>query len=65
MINALHIANELVSMLPANERPEYTEGYEGFFHLTSIQGTVDEATVSYIIRDHDRTKVRKSKKTEW
>lgn len=62
MINALHIANELVSMLPANERPEYTEGYEGFFHLTSIQGTVDEATVSYIIRDHDRTKFENRKK---
>jgi len=62
MINALHIANELVSMLPANERPEYTEGYEGFFHLTSIQGTVDEATISYIIRDHDRTKFENRKK---
>jgi tripeptide aminopeptidase len=62
MINALHIANELVSMLPANERPEYTEGYEGFFHLTSIQGTVDEAIVSYIIRDHDRTKFENRKK---
>jgi len=62
MINALHIANELVSMLPANERPEYTDGYEGFFHLTSIQGTVDEATVSYIIRDHDRTKFENRKK---
>lgn len=62
MINALHVANELVSMLPANERPEYTEGYEGFFHLTSIQGTVDEATVSYIIRDHDRTKFENRKK---
>lgn len=62
MINALLIANELVSMLPANERPEYTEGYEGFFHLTSIQGTVDEATVSYIIRDHDRAKFENRKK---
>lgn len=54
MINALHIANEIVGMLPVNERPEYTEGYEGFFHLISINGTVDEATVSYIIRDHSR-----------
>jgi len=62
MINSLHIANELVSMLPANERPEYTEGYEGFFHLTSIQGTVDEATDSYIIRDQDRTKFENRKK---
>lgn len=55
MINALHVANEIVGMLPVNERPEYTEGYEGFFHLLSINGTVDEATVSYIIRDHSRS----------
>ena len=54
MINALHVANELVQMLPVNERPEYTEKYEGFFHLIAINGTVDEASVSYIIRDHDR-----------
>ena len=54
MINALHVANELVTMLPVNERPEYTEKYEGFFHLIGINGTVDEASISYIIRDHDR-----------
>ena len=54
MINALHVANELVQMLPVNGRPEYTEKYEGFFHLIAINGTVDEAAVSYIIRDHDR-----------
>lgn len=54
MINALHVANELVQILPVSERPEYTEKYEGFFHLIGINGTVDEATVSYIIRDHDR-----------
>lgn len=54
MINALHVANELVQMLPVSERPEYTEKYEGFFHLIAINGTVDEASVSYIIRDHDR-----------
>lgn len=54
MINALHVANELVQMLPVSERPEYTEKYEGFFHLIGINGTVDEATVSYIIRDHDK-----------
>ena len=54
MINALHVANELVAMLPVNERPEFTSGYEGFFHLISINGTVDEAAITYIIRDHDR-----------
>src|SRR5690554_2777881 len=54
MVNALHLANELVQLLPVNERPEFTEKYEGFFHLIAINGTVDEATVSFIIRDHDR-----------
>lgn len=52
MINALHVASDLVQILPVNERPEYTEKYEGFFHLIGINGTVDEATVTYIIRDH-------------
>lgn len=62
MINALHVANELVQMLPVNERPEYTEKYEGFFHLIGINGTVDEATVTYIIRDHDRDLFENRKK---
>ena len=53
MINALHVANELVDIIPVNERPEYTSGYEGFFHLIEMTGTVDEASISYIIRDHD------------
>lgn len=53
MINALHVANELVAILPVNERPEFTSDYEGFFHLIEMTGTVDEASVSYIIRDHD------------
>jgi tripeptide aminopeptidase len=61
MINALHVANELVALLPENERPETTEGYEGFFHLTSLNGTVDEAKLSFIIRDHDRTKFEERK----
>lgn len=55
MINALHVANELVMMLPVNERPEFTAGYEGFFHLIGMSGSVDEASVTYIIRDHDRS----------
>lgn len=54
MINALVVANKLISLLPANERPEHTTGYEGFFHLTNVSGTVDAATVGYIIRDHSR-----------
>ncbi len=54
MVNAARIATELVSMLPTDETPETTEGYEGFFHLTNISGTVEKAQLSFIIRDHDR-----------
>lgn len=53
MVNAVRIATELQSMLPQKELPELTAGYEGFFHLMSIQGTVEQAQLSYIIRDHD------------
>ena len=55
MINAMHIAMQFAEMLPVEQRPEHTEGYEGFFHLTGMNGTVEEATLSYIVRDHDRT----------
>ncbi|MBQ2166293.1 MAG: peptidase T [Bacteroidaceae bacterium] len=54
MINAGRVAAELVSLLPEMETPEHTEGYEGFFHLTGISGNCEKASVSYIIRDHDR-----------
>ena len=53
MKNAMRIAMELNDLLPVEQKPEYTEGYEGFFHLIGFNGTVEEATVSYIIRDHD------------
>jgi len=56
MKNAIHIAEELNALLPKLARPEYTEGYEGFFHLISFKGTVEEADIAYIIRDHDRAK---------
>lgn len=62
MINALHLASDLVQLLPVNERPEFTEKYEGFFHLIAINGTVDEASVSYIIRDHCRETFENRKK---
>ncbi len=62
MINALCVANELINMLPANERPEFTEGYEGFFHITSLNGTVEEAELLLIIRDHDRQMFERRKK---
>ena len=53
MKNAIRIAEELDSLLPANQKPEYTEGYEGFYHLIAFNGSVEEATVTYILRDHD------------
>lgn len=62
MINALHVAHELIQLIPAKERPEHTEGYEGFYHLISMKGTVDEATLSFIIRDHDRVRFDERKK---
>ena len=54
MINAGRVASEIASMLPQEETPEMTEGYEGFFHLTGIEGNVEKASLSYIIRDHSR-----------
>lgn len=54
MKNAIKLAYEFISMLPDKECPECTEGYEGFYHVTDIKGTVEEATVDFIIRDHDR-----------
>lgn len=56
MVNAIRVANEFMSLLPSSETPEATEGYEGFYHVVGIEGSVEEATISYIIRDHDRTK---------
>jgi tripeptide aminopeptidase len=56
MRNASLIAMQFAEMLPATERPEHTEGYEGFFHLTGMTGTVEDAILSYIVRDHDRNK---------
>jgi tripeptide aminopeptidase len=53
MVNACLIAARFAEMLPAHERPEHTEHYEGFFHLTGMTGTVENATLSYIVRDHD------------
>lgn len=66
MINAGRVATELVQMLPQDEIPETTEGYEGFFHLTGMQGSCENASLSFIIRDHDRNKFeqRKQKMTE-
>lgn len=54
MINATLLATQFASWLPAEQRPEHTDGYEGFFHLIGMEGTVEEASLSYIIRDHSR-----------
>ena len=54
MINSQLIANRFISMLPPDETPAHTQGYEGFFHLIGMNGSVESSTLSYIIRDHDR-----------
>ena len=61
MKNAILIGQEFNSLLPVDQRPEYTEGYEGFFHLISFKGAVEEADFAYIIRDHDRAKFEAKK----
>ena len=61
MRNAILIGQEFNTLLPVEQRPEYTEGYEGFFHLISFKGTVEEADFAYIIRDHDRTRFEAKK----
>lgn len=62
MVNSIRIANQFIIMLPRWETPEHTEGYEGFYHLTSIEGTVESTTLTYIIRDHDRDRFERRKK---
>jgi len=61
MVNSMKIATKFMATVPANESPEYTDGYEGFYHLTGIRGDVEKTTVSYIIRDHDRKKFEERK----
>ena len=62
MINSIMVAGHLDSLLPQRERPEFTEGYEGFFHLYDIKGSVEETLMKYIIRDHDPVKFSERKK---
>ncbi len=63
MINACALAVEFQALLPAAEIPEHTEGYEGFYHLWSMEGEVEHAVLKYIIRDHDRQKFEDRKET--
>ena len=61
MINSIRIANQFILMLPRWETPEHTEGYEGFYHLVGIEGSVEQTTITYIIRDHDRDRFERRK----
>jgi tripeptide aminopeptidase len=61
MKNAILIAMELNCLLPVGQRPELTEGYDGFFHIISFKGSVEEADFGYIIRDHDRARFEEKK----
>ena len=61
MLNAIIIGTELNNLLPVEQRPEFTDGYEGFFHIIGFKGSVEEATIQYIIRDHDFTKFEQKK----
>ncbi len=62
MVNSMRIAYQLAVMLPRWETPEHTQGYEGFYHLISMNGTVEETTLNYIIRDHDRSRFESRKR---
>ena len=62
MINSMRIAYQLAVMLPRWETPEHTQGYEGFYHLIDMNGTVEETTLSYIIRDHDKARFESRKR---
>lgn len=61
MINAINVAHDFHALLPTSERPEHTQGYEGFYHLTDISGNCDSASLRYIVRDHDRQKFEEKK----
>ena len=61
MVNSQHIAMEFQSLLPVQQRPEYTEGYEGFIHLTDMEGQVERSVLRYIVRDHDLQKFQAKK----
>jgi peptidase T len=62
MLNSIRVANQYAIMLPRWETPEHTEGYEGFYHLISFEGSVENTVLTYIIRDHDRDRFERRKK---
>lgn len=62
MVNSIRVATQFIVMLPRWETPEHTEGYEGFYHLVGIEGSVEETVLTYIIRDHDRERFESRKR---
>ncbi len=62
MVNSIRVANQFIQMLPRWETPEHTEGYEGFYHLIGIEGSVEQTVLTYIIRDHDRARFESRKR---
>ncbi|MBP5561304.1 MAG: peptidase T [Muribaculaceae bacterium] len=62
MLNSIRVANQFALMLPRWETPEHTEGYEGFYHLISFNGSVEKTTLTYILRDHDRARFESRKR---
>lgn len=62
MLNAMRVAHQFASMLPRHETPEHTQDYEGFYHLVAMEGAVENASLSYIVRDHDRDRFERRKK---
>ncbi len=62
MVNSIRVAGNFIQMLPRWETPEHTEGYEGFYHLVGIEGNVEQTTLTYIIRDHDRNRFESRKR---
>ena len=61
LVNSMYYASKFISMVPLDETPEKTEGYEGFYHLTSIKGLVEQTELQYIVRDHDLNKFKNRK----
>ena len=61
LVNSMYYASKFINMVPLNETPEKTEGYEGFYHLTSIKGLVEQTDLQYIVRDHDLNKFKNRK----
>lgn len=59
MKNSILIAMELINMLPSHQTPEHTDNYEGFYHITEIQGNVEKTVLNYLIRDHDKEEFEK------